>query len=309
MVLAVSDLYKSHGGRSVLTGVDLRIGPGEILGLLGVNGAGKSTLVSIVSGLYRPDSGTVQVGGVDMLSRPQQGRRLLGLAPQDLGVYPTATVRENLVYFGELVGLRGAHLRRRIDDVSTAFDLGALHGRLAKVLSGGEKRRLHTAAALLHRPQLLLLDEPTVGVDVVTRARLLEAVKAIAAEGTAICYSTHYLPELESLGSTIAILHGGRILARGTQEEIVAGHRTSVDLAFRGVPPPQLSRLPGAETRGTVVRIETTDPAQTAAQALTALAALGAGAAELLSVEIVRPSLEAVFMTLTGHQAGQDEDD
>ena len=306
MVLAVAGLRKAHDGRPVLTGVDLRVDPGEILGLLGVNGAGKTTLVSIIAGLYRPDAGSVQVGGVDVLRHPQQARRLLGLAPQDLGIYPTATVHENLVFFGELAGVRGPLLRQRIDEASAAFDLGALHDRMARALSGGEKRRLHTAAALLHRPKLLLLDEPTVGVDVVTRARLLEAVKAIAAEGTAICYSTHYLPELESLAGTVAVLHEGRIIVRGTQEEIVSGYRTSVALTFRSVVPAQSLDLPGATVQGRVLSIETADPARTAAQALSSL---GDAAADLLSVEIVRPSLETVFMTLTGHRQEQAADD
>src|ERR1035437_1143133 len=178
---------KRYGDNVALNDVDLDIRPGEILGLLGPDGAGKTTLVSIAAGLLRADAGTVKVCGIDVRRDPVGARRRLGLAPQELGVYPLLSVRENLVFFGEMAGLRSHQLRRRIEEVADDLDLGTFIDRKAQFLSGGEKRRLHTAMALIPRPALLLLDEPTTGVDVATRAHLIQVVRKLAAEGAAVC--------------------------------------------------------------------------------------------------------------------------
>ena len=298
--LVISGLRKSYGNVVALDGVDLEIIPGEILGLLGPNGAGKTTLVSIVAGLRRPDAGEVRVAGIDAVSRPQQARRHLGFAPQELGIYPSITVRENLLLFGQLVGLKGNELDRRIAAVSEAFALGELLQRLARFLSGGEKRRLHSAAALLGRPPLLLLlDEPTSGVDVATRSAILEVVRGLAREGSAVCYSTHYLPEVEALGASVAILDRGQIIVRDSLSALIDSHGNSaVELRFDG-PAPSCDGLEGAERLGDIIRIRTDGPAASAAAAIGALAL---EATRLRSLEIVRPSLEAVFLSLTGRR-------
>ncbi|HUG83834.1 MAG TPA: ABC transporter ATP-binding protein, partial [Euzebya sp.] len=216
-MLHVSGLTKRYGQTTVLNAVDLQVARGEIVGLIGPNGAGKTTLVSIVAGLVRPDEGTIAIGGVDPQRTPLRARRLIGLAPQDLGVYPTATVAENLHLFAGLAGLRRGEAKRHIAELAQVLGLAALLQQRVQTLSGGQKRRLHTAAALLHRPPLALLDEPTVGADVETRAMLLRVVRDLADEGTAVVYTTHYLHELEHLGATIAVLEQGRVVARGTQ--------------------------------------------------------------------------------------------
>ncbi len=298
-MLEVDDLRKSYGDVVALDGVDLSVASGDIVGLLGPNGAGKTTLVSIVAGLRWADGGTVRIDDLDVAAEPYETRRRLGLAPQDLGVYPVLSVRENLLYFGELAELGGRELAGRIDEVADALELTHLLDRPARTLSGGEKRRLHTAMAMLHRPPLLLLDEPTTGVDVATRSRLLEVVRALAADGTAVCYSTHYLPEVEALGASVAILDRGRVAARGALHDLVRAHgQCYVELSFEGEAP-DLPGLEGAERSGPVLRLPTADPAADTARAL---AALGPAAPQLRAVEILRPSLESVFLAVTGRR-------
>lgn len=304
-MLHLRGLWKSYEGRPVLRAVDLDIAAGEICALLGPNGAGKTTCVSIVAGLRRPDRGTVEVGGIDAVAHPRRARELLGLAPQDLGIYPGATVRENLRVFGALAGLRRAALRGRIDEVATALDLQPLLDRYAGLLSGGQKRRLHTAIALLHRPRLLLLDEPTVGADVETRSALLDVIAQLAADGAAVCYTSHYLSEIEALDATVAVLEAGEIVARGSIAELTRSHAPPmVELTFDG-PPPQLRIGARVEREGAVLRLRTAEPAATAAEAITAL---GPDAARLLSVELLRPGLESAYLALTGRRNPADEE-
>jgi ABC-2 type transport system ATP-binding protein len=304
----VRGLRKSYGDVVALDGVDLDIAAGEICGLLGPNGAGKTTLVSITAGLRHADAGRVTVNGVDALTRSAEARRFIGLAPQELGIYPTVRVRDNLLLFGELAGLRGRTLAARVSEVAEVLELTDLLERPARTLSGGEKRRVHTGMAMLHRPPLLLLDEPTTGVDVRTRARLLEAVRQMAAaDGTAICYSTHYLPEVEALGASVAIIEQGRIIARGTVPDLVRRHGgAAVELAFDG-PPPTVRLDRRTEVVDESLRIYTDEPAADIARAL---AQLGDGAGRLRGVEIVSPSLESVFLALTGRRyTGEGERD
>ena len=295
--LEVRGVSKRYGARLALDEVSLALHPGEVCGLLGPNGAGKTTLVSIISGLRSADSGSVQVAGIDVATGGRAARQAVGLAPQDTSVYPTVTVRENLELFTRLAGFSGGGVARRLEEVAEAMELTHLIDRLARELSGGERRRLHTAIALVHRPRVLLLDEPTTGVDIATRSRLLTAISRLAAEeGCAVLYSTHYLPEVEELDASVAILDHGRILARGTLDQLVAEHGSGlVELTFDGRPPTLL--VDGATVDGSVVRIPSDAPAATAA---TLLARLGPGSERLISVELGRPSLETVFIAITG---------
>jgi ABC-2 type transport system ATP-binding protein len=294
-VLHVEDLRKSYGPVTALQGVDLDVARGEIVSLLGPNGAGKTTLVSIVAGLRRADAGVVLVDGRDASSRSVEVRRCIGLAPQELGLYPVVSVRNNLLLFGRLAGMRGQTLRGRIDEVAEALDITDLLDRQGGTLSGGQKRRVHTAIALLHRPPLLLLDEATTGADVETRANILDLVRGLAEEGSAILYSTHYLQEVEDLGATVALLDQGRVIARGPVDELIAAHASPlVELTFHG-------DVPSVDGQGTVdgsrLRLKTVDPAATLAEILPRLPA-----GSLDTVEIVRPSLEAVYLALTGRR-------
>ena len=297
--LVAQAVRKAYGATLALDGVDLTVEAGTILGLLGPNGAGKTSLVSIIAGIRRADAGTVHVAGIDVAREPDRAHHFIGYAPQDTGIYPTLTVRENLRFFAGLAGLRGAEQRDRIDAVGDALGLTALFDRRGMHISGGERRRLHTAIALVHRPQLVLLDEPTTGADVRTRGEILALVRSLADSGSAVVYSTHYLHEIEELSATVAFIDHGRIVARGSLAELVERFGSSaLVLRFDG-PVPALARVDGAVIDGSSVRVPTPDPAGFAARLLPQLAHDTAG---LLAIEVEHPSLESVFLTVTGRR-------
>jgi ABC-2 type transport system ATP-binding protein len=307
-VLDAQDVRKVYGATVALDGASLAVRAGEIVALLGANGAGKTTLVSLVAGLRRADAGTIRVGGLDVTRHGAATRRLLGVAPQETGVYDVLTVEQNLGFFGELSGLRRRTLRTRIDELADALLLRGLLTRPAAALSGGEKRRLHTAIAMIGRPSLLLLDEPTVGADVETRAALLGVVRALADEGSAVVYSTHYLPEVDALGASVAMLVRGRVIARGRVDRLVEQYGTAVaELRFDGDAPACCVEGAGVKVDGAVLRVTATDPAVAAAAVI---ARLGVeDARRLRSVDLVRPSLDSVFLALTGRRYDAAGDD
>jgi ABC-2 type transport system ATP-binding protein len=298
-VLTIAGVTKSYGDRRALDDVTLAVPAGTVIGLLGPNGAGKTTLISIVAGLRRPDRGSVAVGGVNVGRDPRRARGLIGLAPQDTGVYLPLTVRENLTFFAALAGVRGRERARRIDELAGALLLDSLMDRRVGALSGGERRRLHTAIALVHRPPLVLLDEPTTGADVTTRAQLLTLVRALADDGAAVVYSTHYLPEVETLHASVAFIDRGRIVAQGPLDDLVHRYGTSaLELVFeRDVPP--CVRIDGAMVEDRTLRVPTDDPSTIAAQLL---GRLGSQAGTLRAIEIVRPTLDSVFAAVTGRR-------
>ena len=306
-VLSVAGVRKSFGPRQVLKGVDLCVRRGRILGLMGVNGAGKTTLLSVIAGLRRPDAGRVRIAGVDVSRDRTAAARHIGMAPQALGIYPTLTVRENLECFAGLSGLFGRHARERVAEVAELLGLSEALAQLAGRLSGGQQRRLHTGMAMLHRPDLLLLDEPTVGADVLSRAALLNVVAGMAESGSAVIYTTHYPAELEQLNADIAVLDGGRITVEGDVSTVVRTCASpSVTLRFHG-PVPTLDGW-ARRDQALVPELPVTDPAATVADALKAL---GHHADGLEDVDIVRPSLESAYLKITGstgHNAQTDQE-
>ncbi len=302
-MLGVEAVRKCYGSHQALDGVDLTVERGEICALLGPNGAGKTTLVSAIAGLRRPDSGTITVDQRPVWPNPRSTRALLGLAPQDLGVYLVLSVRENLALFGELAGIKGQALVRAIADVAENLELTDMLDRQARHLSGGEQRRVHTAMALIHRPKLLLLDEPTTGVDVATRGRLLDTVRRLATnDGCAVVYSTHYLAEVAGLGATVVIMDRGRVLARGSLDSLIRQHGTAaVEFVFDG-PPPAINGNVTIDDPNRV-RVATTEPAATVANVVSAL---GSESVRLRAIDIVQADLESVFLTLTGRRYRAD---
>ena len=293
-MLRVRGLRKSYGVREVLRGVDLDAARGEVVALLGPNGAGKTTLVSIIAGLRRADAGQVRVGDVDALTAPEAARALLGLAPQALGIYPTLSARQNLELFAGIAGLRGARGRARIADVAAALNLTDLMDRRAGVLSGGQQRRLHTAMAMVHQPQLLFLDEPTVGADVESRRQILDQVRRLADSGCAVVYATHYLSEVEDLDATVAVLVDGRIVTTGTVADLVTRHATGgLRLTFDGPPP----RLDGFELDGNSAYLPTDTPG---ARVAALLADAPDWTDRLRSVDVARSSLETAYLSIVG---------
>ena len=219
-MLVAAGLVKTYGRLRALDEFTLRVEPGEIAGLVGPNGAGKTTFVEVVTGLIRPDAGSVTVGDVDALRHPRTARELLGVCPQETALYPSITVAEHLRLFGALSGLRRAALRRAVSDIAEVMQLTEVLAKPAGLLSGGQRKRAQAATALVADRPLLLLDEPTAGADPLTRTALLGVITARAAAGAAVVYTTHYLPELAELGATIALARAGRIASRGSQAEL-----------------------------------------------------------------------------------------
>ncbi len=300
-MLSVRGIEKSYGEIVALRGASVDVAAGSIVSLLGRNGAGKSTLLSIVAGLLKPDAGTVFIDDIDVLAQPKRLSGLVGIAPQNTGIYPPLTVRENLEFFGELAGLKRNDRRKRANDVAEQLGLGALLDRRASNLSGGEARRLHTGCALVHRPKLLMLDEPTVGADVTTRIQLIDAVKVLASEGAAVVYTTHYLPEVESLDADIVIIENGAVLAAGSKRDLMAQH------ALQGLQFEMISPL-----RDVVVDdLNATNVGENRYRVIGdvdlrwLVERLGTGASELVSVETLKPDLESVFLTITGSELAE----
>jgi ABC-2 type transport system ATP-binding protein len=219
-VLAAEGLVKTFGRLRALDEFTLHVAAGEIAGLVGPNGAGKTTFVEVVTGLIRPDAGNVTVGGIDALKQPRAARELLSVCPQETALYPSVTVAEHLRLFGGLAGLRRAALRRAADEIAELMQLTDVLGKPAGLLSGGQRKRTQAATALVAPRPLLLLDEPTVGADPLTRTALLAVIAARAAAGAAVVYTTHYLPELAELGATVAVARAGRVADRGSQAEL-----------------------------------------------------------------------------------------
>jgi len=274
-LLMVEGLHFSYGERRAVDGLSLELRPGEILGLLGPNGAGKSTLMALLCGLLLPAAGRVRVLGGDPCDPRIRAR--LGLAPQELALYDELSARENLDFFGRIQGLRGTRLSGRCAAVLEETGLAGRARDRVGTFSGGMKRRLNLAVALLHEPALLLLDEATAGVDPQSRLALFELVENQRAAGRGVLYATHYMEEAQRLCDRVAIVDQGRLLALDTVPALLAAHGSS-----------QLEAVRGSET----LHVETRDP-------LADLARLQA-AGPLDSFTLRQPDLEQVFLRLTG---------
>ncbi|WP_205314475.1 ABC transporter ATP-binding protein [Nocardioides houyundeii] len=304
-VLVVDSLVRRFGELTAVDGVSFRIAPGETYGLLGPNGAGKTTTISMVAGLIAADSGTVTVAGRPMTPRAIEPKRHLGLVPQDLAIYPELSARENLLLFGRLQGLGGARLTSRVAEVLELIGLTDRAKDLSKEYSGGMKRRLNIGIGLLHQPTLLILDEPTVGVDPQSRNAILESVEALAVEGMAVLYTTHYMEEAERLCDRIGIIDSGALQAEGTRDELIrlTGGVDTIRIGGTGdvgAAAEKLRAIPGVE------RVEADRHSATlAVRDAAALVADVVGTAadmgvKLSDVEVSRPDLESVFLHLTG---------
>jgi ABC-2 type transport system ATP-binding protein len=223
--LEVRQLVKFYRGTTqpALDGLEMTIEQGEVFGLLGPNGAGKTTAISILCTLLKPTSGSLTVFGIDVLRQPAQVRRLIGLVPQEIALYPLLSIRENLAYFGRLHGLRGAELQDRIDQCLGMVSLREHADRPVAGFSGGMKRRANLAAGILHQPRLLFLDEPTVGIDAQSRHMILENLGHLREAGMTMVYTTHYMEEAQQLCDRIAIVDTGRVVAEGRPLDLIAG--------------------------------------------------------------------------------------
>lgn len=208
--------------RAALDNVDLQLNDGEVVGLLGPNGAGKTTIISILSTLFQPDAGAVLIKGRDLTAHRPAVRRMIGLVPQEIALYPSLTARENLRFFGRMQGLRGDRLDRRIADVLAAVGLTARADQRVAAFSGGMKRRANLAVGMLHDPPLLYLDEPTVGIDAQSRQLIMERIRMLRDQGTAVLYTTHYMEEAQQLCTRVVIMDQGRVLEQGAVDRLLA---------------------------------------------------------------------------------------
>jgi ABC-2 type transport system ATP-binding protein len=306
-VIEVEALSKRYGDTVAVDGVSLSARPGRIFGLLGPNGAGKSTTIGCIAGLLAPGAGRVRVLGYDVVRQPREAKRSLGVVPQELAIYDDLSARENLEYWGATYGLRGATLKARAADVLDEIGLTDRAEERVEALSGGMQRRLNFGCALVHTPEVLLLDEPTVGVDPQSRVRLLELVRARAAAGTTVLYTTHYMEEAEALCDDLAIIDHGRVIAAGSLSELRArmGERDLVVLAGTFAEDAVRARL-GVMSDVEVVSIDAStlrmslsDASRRLAAIFTALHECGS---EVRETTLRQPSLESLFIALTGKE-------
>jgi ABC-2 type transport system ATP-binding protein len=304
-MIEVEGLVKRYGERAAVDGISFSVSQGELFGLLGPNGAGKTTTLSILATLLPFDAGRVTLGGHALPREAERLKPLIGLVPQDLALYPPLSAWENLAFFGRIYGLRGATLRERIREALAVVGLLDRAKDAVKTYSGGMKRRLNLAAGLLHRPQILFLDEPTVGVDPQSRNFIFEHVEGLREQGMTIIYTTHYMEEAERLCDRVAIMDQGRILALDAPEGLIG--LLGGGVVYLGVPPAHLPELAPAVQKLSHVRavslgddrlkIETSE----AREALLELIGLArARDIPILSLEVLEPNLESVFLHLTG---------
>ena len=305
VVLHARDLHKRFGAIEAVRGVGFDIHEGETYGLLGPNGAGKTTTISMICGLLARDGGEVTLDGTAIDIGEVAAKAGIGYVPQELAIYPDLTGRENLDFFGRLYGIGGRDLKERVAGVLALIGLAERAGDRVATYSGGMQRRLNIGVGLLHRPRLLVLDEPTVGVDPQSRNAILESVAALGREGMAILYTTHYLEEAERLCDRVGIIDAGEIRAEGTTRDLVAsiGQRDRVRLSVGGevvaaaAAVRQVEGVTEVGVRGDELEILVTDARGLLIRLLNA--AEGAGAV-IRGVEVIEPDLEAVFLHLTG---------
>jgi len=302
--VVVRDLTKTYGGFAAVKGISFEIGEGEIFGLLGPNGAGKTTTISMLSCLLEPSAGEAAVAGWDVSKEREKVKQSIGIVPQELALYPTLSARDNLLFFGRMYGLRGKKLNQRIDEVLGIVGLSDRAGDTVRKFSGGMKRRLNLAAGLVHGPDVLFLDEPTVGVDPQSRNHIFENVVRLNREGMTIIYTTHYMEEAELLCHRVGIMDEGKIIALDTPRSLINSMGQSLiyigtDQNGANVIPclralPQVKKVSKLENR---LAVETVD-AQRAVTGI--IAALNESGMNLTSLEIREPNLENVFLNLTG---------
>ena len=310
--LEVVELRKSYGSVRVVDGVSFTVASGEVFGLLGPNGAGKTTTMSMIAGLLEADSGEVRFDGRPIKSLTNQDRQFLGIAPQDLAIYPELSARENLEFFGKLYGLRGTELKKRCGEVLDQIGLSEQADRDSGHFSGGMKRRLNFGVALIHRPQLLILDEPTVGVDPQSRSYLLDCVRHEASRGMAVIYASHYMEEVSAICDRVAIVDHGRRIAMGSLDELLGQMQQELALRVRRLSDAARERLKnliesdgasnGDESRLVLHRSAGAANADGLISELRrVLDILDSEKSELISVETSQSSLERLFLELTGH--------
>ncbi len=305
MIASMTDTVKRYRGHTALDHLSFVINPGETLGLLGPNGAGKTTAIRVLTGLTGFDGGTVTLFGGEGRKMGAAAKRRIGVVPQDLALYETLSARDNLNYFGRLYGLRGAALRERADTVLEALGLADVAGKAPKKFSGGMKRRLNIGCAILHKPELLILDEPTVGIDPQSRNHILDFVQDMNRQGTTVLYTSHYMEEVERVCSRVLIMDAGRVIADGTVGDLTRTtiFEETVTLEVREPAPALTENVKNVQgvlncsIDGRKLTVTSTAGSENLARILEYAAPY-----TILGVEARRPTLEDAFLSLTGKQ-------
>ena len=303
--IEVNNLEKSFGSLTAVDRVSFVVPVGSIFSLLGPNGAGKSTTISILSGLLNADAGEAAVMGHSLRSDSQSARAALGVVPQEIALYPDLSARENLMFWGKMYGLRGSKLTGRVNEVLALIGLTDRQNGRVSTFSGGMKRRVNIGVALLHNPPVVIMDEPTVGIDPQSRRHILDSIKALNQQGTTVLYTTHYMEEAQELSDQIAIMDHGQIIACGTLTELLrlVGEQTRVDLMLQGEGIRAAAAWQGVDGVGQAsaadgrVTLLVRDSNLVLPKLFETAPAVGV---RIQSVEIQEPNLEAVFLHLTG---------
>jgi ABC-2 type transport system ATP-binding protein len=303
--IQILDLHKSYGDVGAVQGVSFDVQEGQIFSLLGPNGAGKTTTISVLSCLLEPTQGDALVMGHSVVEEPMAVKAAIGVVPQEVALYEDLSARENLAFWGKMYGLRGGPLKQQVGEVLDIIGLAERQkGRVGK-FSGGMKRRLNIGIALLNRPQVLILDEPTVGIDPQSRRNILDSVKELNRQGTTVLYTTHYMEEAQELSDHIAIMDQGRLIAEGTHDELVkiVGEMDRIDLTINAESAQVMGQwkdTPGVQkvTAENGMLTLLVDDSNVVLPRLFE-SATRAGV-RITSVEIQEPNLEAVFLHLTG---------
>ncbi|EMA6344042.1 ABC transporter ATP-binding protein [Bacillus cytotoxicus] len=305
-MLAVEHIVKSFGKREVVQNVSFEVHKGEIFGLLGPNGAGKSTTIAMICGLIPYDSGDIKVGGKSVKEYPLDIKKKIGIVPQDIALYPTLSAKENLIFWGKMYGLSGAVAKKRSDEVLAYVGLQDRAKDKVETFSGGMKRRINIGAALMHEPELLIMDEPTVGIDPQSRNHILETVKKLNEKGMTVIYTSHYMEEVEHLCERVAIVDHGKVIAVGTKTELcnrlTDGFMVKVQLNH--FTQELLGKLKAIPTVERVVIHEETNTLdiglQNGAAVGTVVSVVVENQAQIVRLEVQEPNLEALFLQLTG---------
>lgn len=304
-MLLVKDLWKNFGGVNAVQGLTFEIRRGEFFGLLGPNGAGKTTTIGLLTGLIPPDRGQIMIDGIDLLSNPIEAKIKLGLVPQNVALYPTLTAMDNLLFFGKLYGLKGKHLKERMAHVLSLVSLIDRARQPVGTFSHGMKRRLNIAAGLLHEPEMLILDEPTVGVDPQSRMAILESLCSLNQAGVTILYTTHYIEEAQRLCDRVAIMDWGKVIALDTPGQLIRKFaKGMIRLELNGRADDfmieQMKRMGSVtimDQQKSVFHIETERLEQASRELLDLV---GSQAGTLKTLRLSEPNLETVFIHLTG---------
>ena len=303
--IEAKNLKKSFGDFQAVQDASFSADSGELLSLLGPNGAGKSTTISMLSGLLVPTAGDAFIMGHSVTKEPEAAKKSLGVVPQDIALYPDLSARENLAFWGKMYGLRGAALKSRVDEVLEVIGLADRQKDHVGKFSGGMKRRVNIGAALLHKPAVIIMDEPTVGIDPQSRRHILDNVKELNRQGMTVLYTTHYMEEAAELSHHIAIMDKGKVIAYGTHDELIkmVGEQTRIDITLNTEAGKILSIW--QKTEG-VSKIDSLDGKVTALvddsnRVLPRLFDAASKAdVRITSVDIQEPNLETVFLHLTG---------